>query len=121
MFEKDYIIRQIENLTHFLVQLIFQRESRPIDLIDEQGNFSQTGLLHNRLQVLIRNSGINEAENLLFKEFKKDPSRDMLDVAIRFYQDLQKLGDSALLAANFSRQEILEGLQEIRLIYEQAQ
>ncbi|OQB24501.1 MAG: hypothetical protein BWY11_01121 [Firmicutes bacterium ADurb.Bin182] len=117
MFNKDYILREIENLSRFLGTVIFQKRTSAVEIVDEQGNISESGLLYHRLKTLIRQNKINEAENLLFTEFEQDPNEHNLEAAIQFYSELQELSDDALKNVNFSREEIIEGIESIRKIF----
>jgi predicted DNA-binding ArsR family transcriptional regulator len=121
MFNKDYIMREIENLSRFLATVIFQKRTSAVEIIDEQGNISESGLLYHRLKALINENKINEAENLLFAEFEQDPNEHNLEVAIQFYKTLQELSDETLENANFSREEIIEGVESIKKILHEHQ
>ena len=57
---------------------------------------------------------VNVAENLLFEMLERYPEYDFLRVALQFYTDLEKWPDAELAEANFSRQEIFEGMREIQ-------
>ena len=88
-----------------------------VDVIDEQGHLDPGNFLLYRLQGMVGQGAINEAEDLLFDAIKAEPRREYLKVAIDFYSLLQGMEDDALKAADFTRQEIAEGLQDVRAIY----
>lgn len=119
MFENDYIMRQIESMSRILGELIFQKdnESGEIEVVDEHGNIQQGNLLLYQLKKMILEKRINEAENLLFEAIEKNPLEEYLKAALSFYGELLKLSDKELEACNFSRDEVLEGLQQIQQIY----
>ncbi len=117
MFTNDYIIREIENLARFLAKTIFVKKDDSEGLFDEFGNITGSGLLYHRLKTLMLETKINEAEDLLFEEFERNPNEANLDVALKFYSDLAKLNDKVLERAGFSKQEIAEGLKAIKDIY----
>ena len=116
MFTNDYIMRQIENLAHFLGKIIFQKETFKLEMFDAQWDFSSEGLLYLRLKKMIEEGEINAAENLLFLEIERQQPEKLMAVALRFYADLQQLDDERLVECAFSRQEILDGLGELRRI-----
>lgn len=57
-------------------------------------------------------------KNLLFDEVEAHPDPAYLQVAVQFYADLQHWTDAALEAADFSRQEVLDGLAAVKELYE---
>lgn len=117
MFQNDYILREIENLARFLTKVLHSERDDTSGLFDEFGNVTETGLLSHRLRSLILESRVNEAENLLFEQFGRNPNRAYLDAAVKFYSELGKMTDKALERAEFSRQEIAEGLSEIKEMF----
>ena len=117
MYQNDYILREIENLSRFLARTIFHKEAA-LELIDEQGYITEGGALYQRLQALLGDNKVCEAEDLLFAEFEQLPQRQRIKVALQFYQDVQSLSDEQLENANFSRQEILDGLEAIQRLHE---
>jgi hypothetical protein len=64
------------------------------------------------LSALVRQGRICKAEDLLF-EALEEPGCMVLDVALRFYSDLNALSDEVLQQHGFSREEILEGLHHV--------
>lgn len=116
MFQNDYILREIENLSRFLARTIFHKEAA-LELIDEQGYITEGGALYQRLRALLEENKICEAEDLLFNEFEQLPQQQRMEVALQFYQDVQMLSDEQLESANFSRQEILDGLEAVHRAY----
>lgn len=117
MFQNDYIMREIEGLTRFLAKIIFDKDLNSLDFLDEDGTFSGGDLLYSKLKQLLGDGNINAAENLLFEELEKNPTNENLQVAFRFYDDLQKLSDEQLEKSDFSREEILDGLRCIEKNY----
>lgn len=91
MFQNDYIMREIERLTRMLGMILMGRQV-------EQGE-------------------INEAENLLFEYLDNDARHSLLDVAIRFYNHLNKLDDERLEQCDYSREEIADGLRAVEKYY----
>lgn len=116
MYNNDYIMRMIEDLSAFLANVIFQKDVAAIDIFDEQGNFSQSNYLHVQLLNMIGEGRINEAENLLFEKIAANPTEAYLKVGIDFYQNLERLSDATLNNCGFSRDEIVEGLNDLKKI-----
>lgn len=119
MYETDYIMRQIEMLSRGLAKVLFQKDLETTEeIVDEQGGFSESGLLLHMVKKLLLEKQINEAENLLFKTIEEDPQEDYLKTALYFYERLQEMSDEELEDADFSRAEIADGLKEIQRLYE---
>lgn len=110
----DYFMRQIEDMGRMLGEIFFMKVQDPIPDFDEQGNLLESGLLYRRLCTMLDNRDVNGAENLLFEMLEQYPEYDFLRVALQFYTDLEKWTDAELAEADFSRQEIFEGLREIQ-------
>lgn len=56
----------------------------------------------------------NKAEDLIFDELKKNNCSEVYEVATEFYEALLKKSDEVLNNSNFSREEIYQGLEDIR-------
>lgn len=118
MFD-DYLMDQINSATRFLAKIIFNKGGSAYEFIDEDAVVSEEGFFWHTLKRLILQGEINEAENMLFERIQADPDNEQyLKVALRFYQELSGLEDAFLASHDFSRQEILEGLTEIRKIFD---
>jgi hypothetical protein len=114
MFENDFFMREMSNLSKALALVFFHKESSTIEMFNEEGSVSDSGFLYHSLKKLVKDGQINEAENIIFQEIEKDSSEENFQVAIRFYHDLQQLSDQTLQQCNFSRQEILDGLESVQ-------
>lgn len=114
MFEHDYIMREIEKLTQLLAMAMFHKELDTTDFVDENGNLSGGQFLTYRLNRLVLEGRIGQAEDMLFDMLDEDGGDEYRQAALEFYAFLQKLSDEKLEVGGFSREEILEGLQELR-------
>ena len=109
MFQDDYIMRQIEMLTRFIGNVLLQGDTTDTGIsVDVEGDF-----LSYRLNGLLLEGKINEAENLLFEAIEESPKRAYLKTAMDFYETLGSLSDEQLERGDFSRDEIIEGLQAV--------
>lgn len=116
MFTEDYLMNQIEGLSRMLARIFFQKGgSGTQDLFDEQDMVSETGLLMHRLKKLLLAGEINQAENLLYEELDEHgDDQTYLAVALAFYKELAALDEAFLEAHDFSREEIEDGVAEVR-------
>lgn len=118
MFQNDYIMRQIEMFTVFLARILFNKETTVFDaIVDEAGNVTEAGELYLGIRELVKAGKINEAENLLFERIELTYDKQYLEVASDFYSHLNFFTDEYLEAHDFSREEVQEGLQRVREIY----
>ena len=74
--------------------------------------FSEMSQIYTDLIHMVDNGKINEAENLLFDEIKKDENKSF-ETALYFYDYLNTLSDSFLEEHNYSREEVKEGVQSL--------
>ena len=117
-FNNDYIMRQLENMTRALANILFDRDIPAVELFDEYGNLTSSGILYHRLRHLMAEGKICQAEDLLFDEMRKNPLPAHLSAAVEFYNDLSRLSDAELERGGFSRTEISEGIEDAMRLYE---
>ncbi len=119
MFQNDWMMRQIDEITRVLARVIFNKDTTIYNVIvDEQGNCSDAGELYLRLRVLIKQGEINKAENLLFERINNSYQMEYFEIAIDFYSQINSFDDEQLEKFDFSREEIKEGLEEVKKIYQ---
>lgn len=117
MFQKDFIIREIESFSKFVIGM-FRKEKVKFEIQEEQGKFIEDDYLYFRFQEMIYDGKINEAENALFDIIEKDPTLEHLKLVEKFYSEVIKMSDDYLQKQNYSREEIFESLDQIKEIYE---
>ena len=116
MFHKDYLVRQIESMSESIACIVFNKEAAAKNEIRSEEKHTDTDLLYVLLCDLVAKNSINEAENLLFDML--DPySYNQLAIAEDFYNRLDRLSDKELADANFSREEIANGLDDVKAIF----
>lgn len=107
MIREDYIMRIIHEAVRTLLKLIFGIDEKK----QEEIVFSDAKLqeMYQRLCRLASEGRINEGENQLWEQLD---GRDMEDfqMAILFYEFLNTLTDEELERADYSREEISQGL-----------
>ena len=111
-YHQDWLMQQIEAITATLKYVLFGKKEHIVTMDIEAPSTTGDDALYLQLQTLVRQGEICQAEDLLF-EAMEDPDSQVLDAARRFYDDLNRLSDETLKECNFSRQEILEGLQTV--------
>lgn len=110
-YHYDWLMRQIEAITAMLKYVVSGERTHAVTIDIEAPTTGGDDPLYLQLQALVQRGDICQAENLLY-EALEDTGVQALDTARRFYEDLNRLSDETLESNNFSREEILEGLQE---------
>lgn len=117
IFNNDYIMRQIEEMTRAIARVVFNKETDNGEIFDEYGIISEENFMFYMLNNMLSEKRINEAENIIFELIEENKSKENLKIALWFYNKLQKLSDEELYENNFSREEIAEGLGSIKKTY----
>jgi len=108
-------MRQIEGITTAIAELIF---NKPLSRYEMQREVRQleSDLLYVLLCKMIDDRKINDAENLLFDMLEVN-NQDHLAIATDFYNSLSNLTDKELKASDFSKDEISNGINEIKTLF----
>ena len=112
-YEKDYIMRLIHGIARILARMLFDKD------IEEDGEFAtileEAGRENNDyLKRMIDAGQVNAAEEKLFDiiESAAWDDRQKAALVISFYDYLNGKDDEFLTAADFSRDEIISGLED---------
>ena len=114
-YEQDYVMRMIKDLARALALLIFGKKDIRYEIPEEKERTEEDNLYARLLQMADRGE-INEAENILLTEFPKEFSNYVI-MAADFYQHIAEYSDEFLEEHNYSRDEILEGMESIAQEY----
>ncbi len=112
-YEKDYIMRLIHGIAMVLARILLgkqmEEEGEIADALDAQGKAENV-----RLRRMIDEGKVNEAEERLFDLLETSPREDRLKAALvlSFYDHLNAKDDGFLEQADFSREEIIRGLED---------
>ncbi len=113
MLKREFEDEQISFTLKFLILMLFPDNVDFNDLENFKFELNELNLKL-KLEELIQNKQINEAEQLLFQKIENDESnKNLLKVAIWFYFKLNKLAENYLIEQDFSKIEILNGLKKI--------
>lgn len=110
--KQDYILRLIEEVINVLVKSLKDDES-----IKEELDASSNG--EEKLTYLIRlvdEKRINDAENFLFDNLDLENTKDF-EIGMLFFKYLNEKDDLFLEEANYSREEISEGIVDLSREY----
>lgn len=115
MVRRDHVFEQVEFISKLLYTILFPKKSKDFNINDYK--FDTASLeLKLRLSDLIKENNFNKAEDLLFESIDNDKGQGSLQVAVWFYLKLNNIDEEVLEKNDFSKQEVLEGIQEIEKI-----
>lgn len=107
MFQDDWIMRQINDMVHFITAVVLQKETSVKEAPEEQKFDSDA--FHEQLDEILKERKFAAAERfLLEKTDVKD--QNQLQLAVDFYARLNSLNDRELEEGGFSRAAIQKGL-----------
>lgn len=113
--KNDWLLDQIENLALLVSKVFFKKTSSKYE-IEDNLKLTASDQLYKTLKCLLDCGKICEAEDLLYKNLDTSEIK-YLEVAVDFYESLNLLEDADLEKANFSREEINDGLMDILVKY----
>ncbi len=112
-YEKDYIMRLIHGIARSLARILFGRDvEEDEELAGVMGEASRES--RDYLRQMVDSGKVNEAEDKLFDllETAAWDDRQKAAMIISFYDYVNSRDDAFLARANFSREEIISGLED---------
>ena len=109
--EKDYIMRIIKEMVRVLFSLMFGKKYVSVEQEAKNG-YEVSGKKLDELLTMIDNGEINEAENLMLEDIDYS-NRNELAAAALFYQYLSEKNEDFLQENNYSKEEVLDGINQI--------
>lgn len=107
----DWLLKQINVISEFLQKLFTDMETNR--KLNENEQYQKDSFEFERLlENLIEEDRINDAENILFEKLETN-NLMYATIATRFYDKLKGLSDEKLQKSNYSRDEILQGLNDM--------
>ena len=110
MLQDDFILRQIREMIHAVMRMLFQVNAS--ELSPEVLEDASARTVLEELLALTDEGRIDEAENQLY-EMTCDGDRQNLEIGLLFYYELNGKDDEFLEANDFSREEIMMGIQDL--------
>lgn len=111
IYQKDWLMRQIEAMIAAILQFLFHTEELNEQMPPEITTQTETEL-RTKLDNWLSTGMLCKAEDWLFENL--DDSNDMwLRLAVYFYSEMNKMADDFLEEHDFSREEVLEGLTDV--------
>ena len=110
MLQDDFILRQIREMVHAVMKMLFQVSASELTPEVIEDSTARTTL--ENLIALTDEGKIDEAENQLY-EMTCDGDRQNLEIGLLFYYNLNGKDDDFLEVHNFSREGIMTGIQDL--------
>lgn len=110
MLQDDYILRQIREMVQAVMKMLFQVTTS--DLTPDVLEDASARACAESLNALVDEGNIDEAENQLY-EMTCNGDRQNLEIGLLFYYYLNGKNDEFLEEHNFSREEIMTGIQDL--------
>ena len=110
MLQDDFILRQIREMIHAVMKMLFQVNASELSPEVIEDVSARTVL--EELLALTDEGRIDKAENQLY-EMTCDGDRQNLEIGLLFYYNLNGKDDDFLESHNFSREEIMTGIQDL--------
>ncbi len=109
LIQQDWLMRQIEMMISTILRLAGIELSQEAALPEEH---RQSGSeWEEEVARLLEHGRLGKAEDLLFEHLEPG-NREALAAALRFYRQANALTDAELEAQDFTREELLEGLEQ---------
>ena len=115
MLRYDFDFRLTNELIETYLKIAYG--IKPGCWLDAEKGLLQENTLYPKLKQMINDGNINDAEDILY-EYANPINPDILKVGLFFYYDLNRMADAELEAADFTRDEVKEGVQEFLKIYD---
>ena len=109
--EKDYIMRIIKEMVRVLFSLMLGKKYVSVEQEAKNG-YEVSGKKLDELLTMIDNGEINEAENLMLEDIDYS-NRNELAAAALFYQYVSEKNEDFLQKNNYSKEEVLDGINQI--------
>lgn len=111
-YQDDYVMRTISDLVRAIARLVLRKNDIDYDLPEDEDRYTSLDKVYRQLKDLADAGEINEAENLLSDNLDP-PDLDCLEMALTFYMYLNQFNDDILYTANYSREEIVDGINSV--------
>ena len=109
--EKDYIMRIIKEMARVLFSLMLGKKYFAVEMERDNG-YEVSGRKLDELLDMIDRGDINKAENLLLEKLDYS-DKGSVSAAALFYQYLSEKDEDFLIEHDFSKEEVLDGMNRL--------
>lgn len=120
--KKDWMERQIEAISNTVAAILFGKDQVKaiLDMDEEEDAVAdmEEDLLDRMVKKALIDGNINEAENLVFNAIDQNKRNRRLMIALEFFNEVHGYDEEKLKQANYSKEEIEDGIKHLRKLYE---
>jgi hypothetical protein len=109
--EKDYMMRIIKDMVKILCSLMLGKQCTSVEL-PEENKYEVSGRTLEEYERMMDQGLVNEAENQILESIDYRQKEDVLAAAL-FYQYLSEKDEEFLIKHNYSKKEVLDGIQNV--------
>ena len=110
--QDDYAARTISELVRTIARLFLKKDHVDYTLPISEAFDTPIDACYRRLTAMAEAGDVNQAENELFEDVDTE-DKTYLEMALTFYMYLNEFDDDFLYTNNYSREEIVEGINSI--------
>lgn len=111
-YQNDYVMRTISDLVRAIARLALGKNDIDYHLPPDETDDTALDQTYRKLKKMVDEGDINGAENVLSDELDTG-NKAYLEMALTFYMYLNQRSDSELYEADYSREEIAEGIHQV--------
>ena len=111
-FQDDYVMRTISDLVRAIARLALGKNDIDYELPEDEDKYTPMDRVYRQLKDMADAGDINGAENYLSDQLAPQDI-DRLEMALTFYMYLNQMKDDTLFEANYSREEIVDGINSV--------
>lgn len=115
-FQDDYVMRTISDLVRAIARLVLGKNDIDYELPEDEDRYTPMDRVYRQLKDMADAGDINGAENYLSDQLDSQDI-DRLEMALTFYMYLNQMKDDTLFEANYSREEIVDGINSVCVEY----
>lgn len=113
MPSNDFILRMAESIGDMSAKMLNLKDTRKTEVVQHEA-LDDSNIIKTLLKSLIRAKKFNEAENLLYKTIELSFSKDLMEIGFWMYEEFNKVPDRELSLNNFSKEEIIQGIEDLK-------
>ena len=120
--KKDWMERQIEAIGNTFAAILFGKDKvKAILDVDEEENSAtemEDDILDRMVKKHLSDKNFNEAENLIFNALEKQKTARRFELALTIFNEANEFSDEVLSKYNYSHEEIEDGINTLKSLYE---
>lgn len=117
MYENDYVMRLIKSGLQAIASIFIKKNAIENSIESDNVFIAEDQLLEIMVKKYLSEGEINKAEDMIFEAVEAHKTPRNLEVALLFYKEISNWSEDKLKSCDFSREEILEGIEAIKNLF----